>query len=135
MTIHETVYFWQDALYRLNLGKCHQSRLEYSARALKQVAHCHDMAPPQTLGELCIELAQETLLSQVEHYGESRDFRVFLDESGKFIMYFYEKLENLPESYKITRRDIQALRRALYRKHTDPKKERLYQLIDKIRNA
>jgi len=31
--IHETVYFWQDALYRLNLGKCHQSRLEYSARA------------------------------------------------------------------------------------------------------
>ena len=33
------------------------------------------------------------------------------------------------------RRDIQDLRRALFHKHTDPKKERLYQLIDKIRNA
>ena len=110
-TIHETVYFWQGALCRLNLGKCHQSRLEYSARALKQVAHCHDMAPPQTLGELCIELHE-----QMWRNGRNTPFWMFYD-------------------YGVSIDGAYTLRRAMYHKHTDPKKERLYQLIDKIRNA
>ena len=119
MTIHETVRFWQDALFRLNLGKCHQSRLEYAARALKQVAHCHDMAPPQTLGELCIELAQNRIREVAE---------------DDYLSYLNFVTGQTSDDWPI-RRDIQALRRAMYHKHTDPKKERLYQLIDKIRNA
>ena len=119
MTIHETVYFWQDALYRLNLGKCHQSRLEYSARALKQVAHCHDMAPPQTLGELCIELAQNRIREVAE---------------DDYLSYLNFVTGQTSDDWPI-RRDIQELRRVMYRKHTDPENERLYQLIDKIRNA
>ena len=126
MTIHETVRLWQDALSRISAGKRHQERLEYSARALKQVAHCHDMAPPQTFGELCIELAQEQILHP---YGEYTWYYGSLIASGGRVLYGKDWF------VKDCRRDIQAIRRALYRKHTDPKKERLYQLIDKIRNT
>ena len=138
--IHETVRFWQDALFRLNLGKCHQSRLEYSARALKQVAHCHDMAPPQTLGELCMELAQEAMLEKQEAGITEYSIGIVKKE------WTWPYNDSLPPDewaksmyelcrLRVSRRDIQAIRRALYRKHTDPRKERLYQLIDKIRNA
>ena len=130
MTINETVWFWQDALYRLNLGKCHQSRLEYSARALKQVAHCHDMAPPQTLGELCIELARD----RIRYIQQGINDGLIWWPSDKPLKATDIVGEYEYSGYRIAG-DIQALRRAMYHKHTDPKKERLYQLIDKIRNA
>jgi len=108
MTINETVYFWQDALFRLNLGKCHQSRLEYAARALKQVAHCHDMAPPQTLGELCMEHAQDG----------HRAWMVGGDPCHKNVRRWW-KWRGLLEKdgMSITIGDIQALRGAMYRKN------------------
>ena len=54
--IGETVSNWQDILTRLYLGRKHQERLDYAENALKHVAHCFDMAPPQTFGELCLEI-------------------------------------------------------------------------------
>ena len=48
--IRETVSNWQDILTRLYLGRKHQERLQYAENALKHVAHCFDMAPPQTFG-------------------------------------------------------------------------------------
>ena len=120
----------QDALFRLNLGKCHQSRLEYAARALKQVAHCHDMAPPQSLGELCIELARD----RIRYIQQEIDDGLIWWPSDKPLKATDIVGEYEYSGYRIAG-DIKDLRLAMYRKHTDPKKERLYQLIDKIRNA
>jgi hypothetical protein len=117
--IGETVSNWQDILTRLYLGRKHQERLQYAENALKQVAHCYDMAPPQTLGELCLELAHEDLAV----YQRARDCG--------FGLY--------PAPEPRVRGDIQRLKTALYHTHRDQKMccyhERLDKLIDKVKDA
>ena len=58
-TIREIARRGQDTLTRIWLAGKHQERLKYAEKALKQVAHCYDMSPPQTLGELCLELHEQ----------------------------------------------------------------------------
>jgi hypothetical protein len=74
---------------------------------------------PKSLGELCIELAQNKILDKVGWYTDWG----FLTPPEKLYVY--------PDF----RRDIQELRTKMWHKHIDPKQERLYQLIDKIRTA
>ena len=57
--IRDIVRRGQDTLSRLNLAGKHQERLEYAEKALKSVSHCHPMPPPQTIGELCLELHEQ----------------------------------------------------------------------------
>jgi hypothetical protein len=107
--IRNTVSQAQDTLYRLKLGRERQRWIAVVDR-LRPV---QPAGPPQTLGELCIELAQN------------------------FIMDLEQYNKNVPIPYppEPIRRNIQELRRVLYHKHKDPKEERLYRLIDLVRTA
>ena len=60
-TIREISRRGQDTLTRIWLAGKHQERLKYAENALKQVAHCYDMSPPQTLGELCLSETREIM--------------------------------------------------------------------------
>ena len=86
---------------------------------------------PQSLGELCIELAQETLLEGVSVVPAFPGHRVAYIEWTQIT----DRFPNLEVNISISRRDIQKLRETMYHKHTDPKQERLYRLIDAVRNA
>ena len=107
--IRNTVSQAQDTLYRLKLGRVRQCWLD----VVERLNPVQPAGPPQTLGELCIELAQN------------------------FIMDLEQYNKNVPIPYppEPIRRNIQELRRVLYHKHKDPKEERLYRLIDLVRNA
>jgi len=101
--IRKTVSQAQDTLYRLKLG-----------RETQHIVDCLDRCYggenyPQSLGELCIELAQTKVRNGVKH---GIQFDVCLEK-----------------------RDIQELREVMYHKHKDPKQERLYRLIDLVRTA
>jgi hypothetical protein len=71
------------------------------------------MAPPQTLGELCLEI----------HAQKWRNAKMLAEPLG---MYF---------DYDVATWEANELRRVLYHKHKDPKQERLYRLIDLVRTA
>ena len=99
--VREIVRRGQDTLYRLKLGRERQ--------------HIADMIETaygganwrQSLGELCIELAQELILVPF--------CKLTPDGAGVMTGKYY---------YPHVRRDIQELREKMYHKHTDPEKER-----------
>jgi hypothetical protein len=117
--IHDIVSLGQDTLFRLYLAGKHRDRLEYAENALKQVAHCYDMAPPQTLGELCLELAEDANRSKFE-CGISEFAIGYVSaefSSEKASQYWIEHL--VPAlCLRISLDDIHALRRAMYGKKT-----------------
>ena len=90
---------------------------------------------PQSLGELCIELAQETLLEGVSVVPAFPGHRVAYIEWTQIT----DRFPNLEVNISISRRDIQKLRETMYHKHTSPEKERktakLERLIELVRNA
>ena len=61
--IRDIVRRGQHTLVRIYLAGKHQERLDYSAKALKQVSHTVDMCPPRTLGELGLEWHEDLLRS------------------------------------------------------------------------
>ena len=122
LVIRNTVSQAQDTLYRLKLGRERQRWIAVVDR-LRPV---QPAGPPQSLGELCIELAQD---SWCRSNMGSPLRRIWINTN----------LENsvfpiLPRMVATTR-DIQELREVMYHKHKYPKEERLYRLIDAVRNA
>lgn len=104
LAIRNTVSQAQDTLYRLKLGRENQGFI----RAIERLFGGENY--PQSLGELCIELAQNGL-----GFDNARLFR-------------YHKL-NITNKI---RRDIQELRRVMWHKHTDPKKELFEQRLERM---
>ena len=90
---------------------------------------------PKSLGELCIELAQETLLEGVSVVPAFPGHRVAYIEWTQIT----DRFPNLEVNISISRRDIQKLRETMYHKHTNPEKERKTakseRLIELVRNA
>jgi len=78
----------------------------------KVKAKVQSVGLPQSLGELCIELARDNILR-------------LSFTTWKWVPFVSAGIG----------RDIQKLRETMYHKHTDPKQERLYRLIDKVRNT
>jgi hypothetical protein len=100
--VGDTVRFWQDALSRLSLGQKHQWRLKYAENALKQVSHCHDMAPPQTLGELCLERVSNHLsegIAILGHNGIQQVGRHIDSPWGRGLYALRRKLYMRPENH------------------------------------
>ena len=116
--IRNTVSQAQDTLYRLKLGRVRQCWLD----VVERLNPVQPAGPPQTLGELCIELAQDAILEDNELPHRKR-------ECWWLECLFY------PDPHRCSLQDIQELRRVLYHKHKDPKEERLYRLIDLVRTA
>ena len=111
--VRDTVRFWQESLVRLNFGARHQDRLEYAKKVLGTVGHCHDMTPPQSLGELCLTLAERSIRNCVEPYRTSPHtaeiFNIPLQvRCRKIILRGYRDSQ------------ISPLRRAMFRKNRDP---------------
>jgi len=111
--IRKTVSQAQDTLYRLKLGRETQRWLD----VVDRLNPVQPAGPPQTLGELCLEVESDRLR-----------FGVLLAE------YWGANVGQLMGKTPICR-DIQELREVMYHKHKDPKEERLYRLIDLVRTA
>jgi len=86
------------------------------SHATKYVICEYPISPPQSLGELCIELAQKQV------YCPS-----FYHYKGQKIRIGFEYLDFI-------RRDIQELRTKMYHKHTDPIREQFEQARDYFSN-
>ena len=106
--IRNTVSQAQDTLCRLKLGRVRQCWLDVVSR-LNPV---QPAGPPQTLGELCLEVSRPVVDKVYQEDGLTIEF---VDMYPKVV--------------------YDALRRVLYHKHKYPKEERLYRLIDAVRNA
>ena len=106
--IRNTVSQAQDTLYRLKLGRETQQWLD----VVERMRPAKSMGPPQTLGELCLEVSRPVVDKAYQEDGLTIEF---VDMYPKVV--------------------YDALRRVLYHKHKDPKEERLYRLIDAIRRA
>jgi len=113
--IRDIVRRGQHTLVRLYLAGKHQERLDYSAKALKQVSHTVDMCPPRTLGELCLELGQKKAAGELSY------------DLGAVTLSFGMFANNQ------ARRELYALRRAMY--HKPLPRRRLELLIDHIKCA
>ena len=107
-TIREIARRGQDTLTRIWLAGKHQERPKYAENALKQVAHCYDMSPPQTLGELCLDTIIGKLQRAVTLVGGETFTQV-----GRYI--------DSPSG-----KDIHALRRAMYSRN----RPTVYEQID-----
>jgi hypothetical protein len=135
--IRDTVRYAQNALCGLQLGSIsrrlrdyydppgqYETRKEICGKVTfgdgttaplvftKIKANVHPAGLPQSLGELCIEVAQDSFRNRQRWNPPAR-------------ILYEEKC----------RRDIQELRTKMYHKHIDPKQERLYRLIDLVRTA
>jgi hypothetical protein len=118
--IREIVRRGQDTLVRLYLGGKHQERLDYAEKALSQVAHCRDMPPPQTLGELGLEALSDTIRSM--YMG-----KLPIDHPRYPVsLVFREYSHVIPGP-----REATLVRRAMYHKNLDIEKEKRTQRIEK----
>jgi len=127
LVIRNTVSQAQDTLYRLKLGRVRQCWLD----VVERLNPVQPAGPPQTLGELCCEVVNEVIVQGTNETpaksGEKWE-KVIWDMECP---YFGITLKDMT----VSRRDIQELREVMYHKHKDPKEERLYRLIDLVRNA
>ena len=108
LVIRNTVSQAQDTLYRLKLGRVRQCWLD----VVERLNPVQPAGPPQTLGELCLEVSRPVVDKVYQEDGLTIEF---VDMYPKVV--------------------YDALRRVLYHKHKYPKEERLYRLIDAVRNA
>jgi len=108
--IRNTVSQAQDTLYRLRLGRETQRWLD----VVERMRPLKSMGPPKTLGELCIELKQDSMESAME------------------IERRWMGLISVKPYIDMARRDIQELRTKMYHKHTDPIKEKKLDRIEGI---
>lgn len=60
--IRDIVRNGQDILSRSWISKKRQERRDYAEKALQSVSHVYPMSPPHTLGELCLEMAEDARL-------------------------------------------------------------------------
>ena len=126
--VRNTVNQAQDTLRRMSSGDYHHKwsdwRLANPDWTVSNyiVTHHFAVTQPKSLGELCIELAQENL--KFDRWYDTPDGLGVVHEWG-WRPYIAG--------------DIQKLRETMYHKHTDPEKERktakLERLIELVRNA
>jgi hypothetical protein len=107
--IRNTVSQAQDTLCGLQLGSIARRLRDYYASRFRDYDEPPGTTYPQSLGELCIELAQSSM-AVVEW--------TLVENTPSFKQW---SIKTVPR--ESTRRDIQELRTRLYHKHTDVRRE------------